>query len=82
MTPGLTRWAKDLVLPWAVVYVADMAQILYCCGCGVGQWLYIALIQPLAWEPPYAAGEALKKDTHTNIDTHTKLLKWKFFYCF
>ena len=29
-------------------------------------WLWcrpaaVALIQPLAWEPPYAAGEALKK---------------------
>ena len=44
-------------------------------SCGVGSrhslnlallWLWyrleaIALIRPLAWEPPYAAGEALKK---------------------
>ena len=45
-------------------------------SCGVGQrhsldpvllWLWcrvaaIAPIQPLAWEPPYAAGAALEKD--------------------
>ena len=42
-------------------------------SCGVGHryisnlallWLWLAataLIRPLAWEPPYAAGEALKK---------------------
>ena len=44
-------------------------------SCGVGHrlssdpallWLWcrpaaVALIQPLAWEPPYAAGAALKK---------------------
>ena len=27
--PGLTQWAKDLVLLWAVVWVADTAQILH-----------------------------------------------------
>ena len=27
----------------------------------------IVLIQPLAWEPPYAAGEALKRHTHTKL---------------
>ena len=36
--PGLTQWVKDLVLLWAVVWVAD-AQILCGCGCGVGQQL-------------------------------------------
>ena len=33
-----------------------------------------ALIGPLAWEPPYAAGTALKSahtDTHTHTDTQT-----------
>ena len=25
--PGLTQWVKDRVLPWAVVWVADVAQI-------------------------------------------------------
>ena len=32
--PGLAQWVKDLVLSLAVVQVADMAQILCCCGCG------------------------------------------------
>ena len=30
--PGLTQWVKNPALPWA-----DMAWILSCCGCGVGQ---------------------------------------------
>ena len=34
-----------------------MAQTLHCCGIGE----HSALIQPLAWEPPYAAGAALKR---------------------
>ena len=36
LIPGLTQWVKDLVLPWAVVYVTDMARILCYCNCGVG----------------------------------------------
>ena len=34
--PGHAQWAKDLALPWAVVWVTDMAQIWcgYCCGIG------------------------------------------------
>ena len=32
--PDLAQWVKDLAL--AVVWVADAAQIWYCCGCGVG----------------------------------------------
>ena len=27
LVPDLTQWVKDLVLPWAVVKVADAAQI-------------------------------------------------------
>ena len=34
--PGLAQRVKDLVLPWAVVWVADAAQIPSCCGSGVG----------------------------------------------
>ena len=34
-----------------------MAQIPHCCGSGVGL-AGTALIRPLAWEPPYAAGAA------------------------
>ena len=41
------------MLPKAVAEVADVDQIPPCCGYGV--------IQPLVWEPPYAAGAALKK---------------------
>ena len=41
--PGLTQWIKDsaLLLPWAVVYVADAALIWHCCGYGVGQQLQL-----------------------------------------
>ena len=34
--PGLIQWVKNLVLPWAVVYVTDVAWIWYCCGYGIG----------------------------------------------
>ena len=34
--PGLAQWIKDPVLLWAVVQVADEAQILHCYGCGEG----------------------------------------------
>ena len=44
------------------------------CRCSSGPmllWLWhrrvaIALIRPLAWEPPYAAGMALEKETEQN----------------
>ena len=35
--PGLTQWVKDLVLPQAATQVTDVAWILRCCDCGVGQ---------------------------------------------
>ena len=59
--PGLTQWVKDPALPWAVV--ADVAWMWHSHGCAVGQllWLQFAAIQPLAWEPPYAVGAALKE---------------------
>ena len=38
-----------------------MAQIPRCCGSGVRRPVAVALIRPLAWEPPYVAGEALKR---------------------
>ena len=43
LIPGLTEWVKDLVLLWAVVQVADVAQISYYCGCGVGMQLQLQL---------------------------------------
>ena len=36
-----------------------MAQMLGCCGCG--RPAAVALIGPLAWEPPHAKGVPLKK---------------------
>ena len=67
--PGLAQWVKDQGV--AV-------------SCGVGRrhgwdssllWLWCrpgatVPIGPRAWEPPYAAGVALK-DTHTHTHTHT-----------
>ena len=32
LIPGLAQWVKD---------PAVVAQILCCCGCGVGQWLQL-----------------------------------------
>ena len=36
LIPGLTQWVKNLTLPQAVVWVADVARIWHCWGCGVG----------------------------------------------
>ena len=41
--PGLAQWVKDLALLWAVVQVADAAQIPPCCGSGVGRQLQLRL---------------------------------------
>ena len=41
--PGLAQWVKVPALPWAVVGVADVAQILHGCGCGVGRQLQFQL---------------------------------------
>ena len=35
--PGPTQWVKDPAMLWTVVEVTDVAQILHCCGCGVGR---------------------------------------------
>ena len=57
LIPGLAQWIKDLVLPMSCG-----------AGCRLGLdpallWLWhrleaAALIRPLAWEPPCAAGAA------------------------
>ena len=41
--PGLAQWVKELVLPLAVVRVADVARILRCCGSGIGRRLQLQL---------------------------------------
>ena len=60
MIPGLAEWVKDLE---------------FAVSCGVGRvhgwdppWLWLwyrpaaaTLIGPIAWEPPYVAGVALKR---------------------
>ena len=69
--PGLAQWAKDLVLPWATVWVTDAAQIWCYYGCGIG-WQLQLQFDPLAWEPPYSAGVALKKTKDKNKIWH----KW------
>ena len=38
---GLAQWVKDPALLWAMVWVADAARILCCCGSGVGRWLQL-----------------------------------------
>ena len=40
-SPGCTQWVKDPALPWAVVRVADLAQILHCHSYGIGQCLQL-----------------------------------------
>ena len=65
LIPGLAQWVKD---PFSIAV-----------SCGVGRrrgpdlellWLWcrlaaVALIRPLVWEPPYAAGVALKRQNKT-----------------
>ena len=35
LIPGLSQWVNDPTLPQAAVQVTDVAQIQYCCDCGV-----------------------------------------------
>ena len=45
LTPGLTQWVKDPALLWLGLWCRSTAT---------------ALIRPLAWESPHAAGATLK----------------------
>ena len=36
--PGLAQWVGDPALPWAVVWVTDVARIPRCYGSGIGWW--------------------------------------------
>ena len=56
--PGLPQWVKDAV-------AVSCGVVCRCSSDSVLLWLWcrpatIALIGPLAWEPPYAAGAALE----------------------
>ena len=56
---GLAQWVKHPALPWAALLITESAWILHCYN-----WCRLATVTafcPLAWEPPYAMGEALKK---------------------
>ena len=51
--PGLTQWVGDPALQWALWYVPAAS----------------APVGPLAWEPPYATGAALKRQqTQKNLE--------------
>ena len=70
--------AKDPALLWGVVYVTDAARIQRCC-----LWFRPAAtapIQPLAWEPQYAASAAQKDNQQTNKQNPFKKKngKWLF----
>ena len=41
LIPGLAQWIKDPALLWAVVQVTDTAQIMRCCGSGIGWQLQL-----------------------------------------
>ena len=68
--PGLAQWVADPALPRAVVvghrHGSDLALL--------GLWhrpAAVALIGPLAWEPPYAAGAALKRPKKKQKQKHS-----------
>ena len=63
--PNLRMWVRSLVSVSGLriqccCELWCRSWIYYCCGCGIS-WQLIALIQPLAWELPYAVGGALKR---------------------
>ena len=69
---GLAQWVKDPALPCIVVQFADVAQIL----CKLWLWCWpvaTALIQPLAWEPPYTVGTALQRQKNKTKQTNKNL---------
>ena len=70
--PGLTHWAKDLMLP------VSSAVGCRCCSDPAWLWLWyrlaaVAPLRPLAWERPPATGEApqSKKTKPTRNQTKT-----------
>ena len=54
---------KDPVLPWAIGSRCGSDPV---CLWLLHRLVAAALIQPLAWEPPYAAGAAYRKNKQTN----------------
>ena len=74
LIPGLTQWVQDLALPWTG---SDLVLLLL--------WhrpAATALIRPLAWEPPYAVGVALRKTKKKKKKERKKKEKETFQYIF
>ena len=76
-SPTAEAWATTAAWVWSLAQHSRL-KIWHCCSCGVGHgcgsdlallWLCcgpaaIALVGPLAWEPPYATIAALNKQTN------------------
>ena len=63
--PGLAQWVGDPALPGAVVYVTNVVHVTNGMDLML-LWLWCRPatadpIWPLAWEPPYAVGAAVKR---------------------
>ena len=59
--PGLNQWVKDVIaMSCGVSRGCDSDHALLCLW---SRPAAAALIRPLAWEPPFAAGAALKNKT-------------------
>ena len=61
--PGLAQWVKDLALPSAAGHRGGPDPALLWLWCRLAA---AALIQPLAWELPYATGVAVKGKKRKN----------------
>ena len=59
--PGLAQWVKDPALPWYVGPTCGSDPTLLWLRCRPEA---SAPVQPLAWEPPFAVGVALNKQTN------------------
>ena len=64
--PGLAQWVKDPALPKAMVGVGHRCSLDPALLWLWGRPATAAPVRPLAWEPPYAAGVALKKFNNKN----------------
>ena len=69
-------------MPWAEVQVTDKAWIQHCCGAmaclGTPICTAAALIQPLAWELPYAAGVAIKRQKLNKSPSSWSYSLWNY----
>ena len=57
LNPELAQWVKNLALLWCMLQTQFGSGV----AVSVAQAKATALIQPISWEPPYAAGAALKR---------------------